>query len=304
MADMEKLEIASNLLNSSPPGQFGHVLADVKQLLPTGLIDDDWVCSVARSYNALGWRSIDVDDHRFVPAAEAQVGPAHCIDTKAAGCLVAVDHITAATLPDSQAPLPPPLPPADDATVNAALEPLRAAAEAAVDAYRKTQFRPGRSASSVFASGGRLVIYVNSEHLNLRNWWGGAWASRYELAPAANGGTWNGGSGGGGAWVLQGKMRVHLHYFEDGNMQLQSTKALPPTDITAEDDEGVAMAMAAAIKAAEDALHAALEEMYTTVEESTLRSLRRPKTIVATKFGWNIHEVRMRARLGQANKGN
>jgi F-actin capping protein alpha subunit len=83
-----------------------------------------------------------------------------------------VDHLAAEAVPGStQADAP-----------QGATEPLRAALEAALKAYREGQFAASACSSAAFAVGAdTFVLYVSGEQLNLRNWWSGSWVGRYEV---------------------------------------------------------------------------------------------------------------------------
>jgi F-actin capping protein alpha subunit len=86
--------------------------------------------------------------------------------------VVEVDHLTAEAVPGSaQADAP-----------QGTSEPLRAALEAALKAYREGQFAASACSSAAFAVGAdSFVLYVSGEQLNLRNWWSGSWVGRYEV---------------------------------------------------------------------------------------------------------------------------
>jgi capping protein alpha len=168
--------------------------------------------------------------------------------------------------------------------VEATAETRRQSLESELHRYRRSSFSPGVSASSVFATekeGGActLVAYVSCEHVNLRNWWSGSWMGRYEVAY----------DDGSAKIRVSGTVKVRAHYFESGNMQLETSQDVPPTCIGS--DEGAAGIMSV-IKTSEDSLHQQLEEMYANMGDS-LKAARRARPIKADKFAWNIHQVRM-----------
>lgn len=90
------------------------------------------------------------------------------------------------------------------------------------------------SAASVFSKNGTLLIHITGEKNNLRNFWSGRISSTWEVIVNSN--------TVGKEEVenkeevikfvsLKGDIKIHAHYFEDGNVQLQSSKTFPITAI-------------------------------------------------------------------------
>jgi F-actin capping protein alpha subunit len=109
-----------------------------------------------------------------------------------------------------------------------------------------------------------------------------------------------------GGAVLSGSIAVCGHYFENGNMQLRSQRSVPlvelPLPAGSDLPTAVAAAIVAAVRSAEDSLQAALEEMYASMSESTLRSMRRAVPVNAERFSWQIAQIRMRNTLIASRK--
>ena len=80
--------------------------------------------------------------------------------------------------------------------------------------------------------------------------------------------------------------QLHAHYFEDGNVQLQTTKTIPQKTVPFTE-------VLDAIKKAENELQAGLEDMYQNMNEETLRDMRRIMTVSRTKMEWNVNAQRM-----------
>lgn len=83
-------------------------------------------------------------------------------------------------------------------------------------------------------------------------------------------------------------MRALVHYFEDGNVQLNARKTITadqelPSSYGVEDQ---AAAIIAAIKKAEDQVQFALNESYAQVSENTFRKLRRQLPLTRSKVDW------------------
>ena len=64
----------------------------------------------------------------------------------------------------------------------------------------------------MYATSAAITIKISCHNLNFKNFWGGEWISTwvYDL----------------GSDSLSGTIRVHCHYFEQGNIQFELTKSL------------------------------------------------------------------------------
>ncbi|CAN0028857.1 unnamed protein product, partial [Hapterophycus canaliculatus] len=135
-----------------------------------------------------------------------------------------------------------------------------------LEAYRSGHFSVAeKSAACVFAKdgGGGLVAYVSARKYNLRNWWSGTWSGRYTITV------------GGGSAEVCGVITVRGHYFEDGNIQLQTSKEVGEKTVTFTSPNSLAEAVVAFIEKSESALHEGLEEMYDQMPSVTLRCVDR-----------------------------
>ena len=60
------------------------------------------------------------------------------------------------------------------------------------------------------------AIYIVSNNYNPSNFWAGRWRSVWNLFPSS----------------LDGSIHAQVHYYEDGNVQLNSTKDFSSTDLS------------------------------------------------------------------------
>eukprot|EP00752_Nemacystus_decipiens_P018183 g16313.t1 len=287
VSDPEKLVIAEHMLMSSPPGQFWDVLTDVRKLLPEGLLDDARAQAVAKAYNAREGVLVQIGDHASVLAAEGAVAGGGFKDSLG-GALVTVDHVSAEVTGEG------PEAAEEELVVDPAREEQRLALQEDLEAYRASHFSEAeKSAACVFAKkggGGGLVAYVSSRKYNLRNWWSGMWCGRYTVAV------------GDGSAEVCGTITVRGHYFEAGNIQLQTSKEVAAKTVAFSNAKSLAEAVVSYIRESESALHEGLEAMYDN-SNATLRSMRRTKPITADSFTWNVAKIRMRNTLTQAASG-
>ena len=114
----------------------------------------------------------------------------------------------------------------------------------------------------MYVVGTTLVVNLCTERVNLRNFWGGRWKSRWEIDLTAN------------PSLVTGTIELHVHYFENGNLQLQSCKTVKE-EITVQRPDGLGDAIVAVMKEAEDNLQMNLEDMYINMSEETFKEMRR-----------------------------
>ncbi|KAJ8611274.1 hypothetical protein CTAYLR_004142 [Chrysophaeum taylorii] len=263
----EKLQIAQHFLLHSPPGQFGEVLADVQALVPGSMLDEGMIKGIARVYNCTNYRGARTDaGGHVILSKEGEIDLTHYVDTQT-GNAFEVDHVSMeATL-------------AEDFEGRGVDETAKAV-EDKVREYVMGQYSSDAECA-VYAVEAGLLVVVRSEKINLRNYWSGNWIS-----------TWNVYLG--DAPSIAGTLKIHAHYFEDGNVQLQTHKVVPAATLPTGD---IAAAIAAHIEAAEADLQAALEQMYAGMSHETFKAMRRIMPITRTKMKWNINEVALNINL-------
>jgi capping protein alpha len=143
--------------------------------------------------------------------------------------------------------------------------------------------------------------------VNLKNFWSGKWASTWNLSTSEEVDN----------ATLSGEVKIHVHYFEDGNLQMQSQKKVAGVSFAYNNEQVLVDKVAATIQvrkqtlitlnprltliifffnsfqSQEAALQSGLEEMYTNMNNETFRSMRRIMPITRTKMDWNVNSVRM-----------
>ncbi|CAM9204642.1 unnamed protein product [Ectocarpus fasciculatus] len=275
ITDEERLQIAQHFLLSSPPCQFHEVLADVKKILPDGLLTDPLAAGIARAHNVKTGRVVVTpDDTKVVLCKAGEIDPTHYVDSKS-GLTISMDHLTLTAAAAADVEYNP----------DEALEPHRAAIQKAVNGYVSQRFVTDTAAGGAFSKDGKVAVVIVGEKPNLRNFWSGKWSSTWIVSVE------------GSTAAVTGEIKVHAHYFEDGNVQMQSTKAIPKKDISFTDSANLASLLTAHIKEADSAYHSGLDEMYGNMDEETFRAMRRIMPITRTKMDWNLSSVRMTRQI-------
>lgn len=262
--DEEKLAIATHFLLSSPAGEVLDVLEDVKATVPAHLLTDSVLASIFRKHNTEQFQVVKCGDSQVVLCKDGEVDESHYIDTHG-GRVVGVDHVTQTCVAGDARPLA--------GEMDAALEDTRAAIEAHVDGYLSTQYGEGAGVCSVFAKGGKLVVVVAGQKINQRNFWSGKWNGHWTVNP--------------GDKQITGSLKIAVHYYEDGNVQMTSEKVFEKQAVPGDLAEGVV----AVIKEQETAVQASLEEMYINMAQETFKDMRRILPISKQKMDWSGQEM-------------
>jgi capping protein alpha len=141
------------------------------------------------------------------------------------------------------------------------------------------------SAGSVFCKNGNINVTITGEKTNLRNFWSGRISSTWVLTPApppnsALTGPESSGDVSDENDVLQfcisGDIKTHAHYYEDGNVQLQSSRSFPSKQVNLDKKlNTIAKYAMTHIKESEKSLQAGLQNMYLHMNEETFRQMRR-----------------------------
>jgi capping protein alpha len=275
VSNEEKLQIAQHFLLSSPPGQFQEVLTDVQKLLPSNLLTDALAAGMARAYNNRWHPVASGSSSSIVLAQEAEVDPTHYIDP-ASQQVVGVDHLGPSIEDGDVRPH----------TNAGPHEGLRSALQEGVTQYVNNFYISERAAGGVYETSGELLVLVSGERFNLKNFWSGRWSSEWHIRPSGSSAT------------VTGTITLHAHYFEDGNVQLQTSKPCPEVSIAFGSDEEFVNVVLAYIEEQETNTQHAMSEMYNTMSAETLKSMRRSTTLYGSKFDWNVAKHRL-ARGGK-----
>lgn len=130
---------------------------------------------------------------------------------------------------------------------------------------------------SVYVSAnGKLAIVISFKNLNKSNYWTGGWQSEWTLSVSQTGET-----------KLEGRIRLNVHYYEDGNVQLNSTLN-EGCDVRIGNADDTAVNVVKNIQVLESKFQKRLDEFYVQMNKSTFKNMRRflPKT--ATRMDWRV----------------
>ncbi|KAK4506488.1 hypothetical protein PRZ48_000220 [Zasmidium cellare] len=125
-----------------------------------------------------------------------------------------------------------------------------------------------------------LVLVANK--YSPQNFWNGRWRSTYLLDPSSN--------------SLSGTVKVDVHYYEDGNVRMSTSKKLELSG--ASNADGIVREIAKA----ENKFQEELNRAFTNLAEGSFKALRRPLPVTRQKVEWEkIGGYRVRKDLKNLN---
>jgi len=162
--------------------------------------------------------------------------------------------------------------------LDSSVEPYRAAFDTAIGHYVAEHYLHGTATvyGKKEGKGFTITVCISSAKFNPNNFWNGRWRAVWtcKLAP------------GGGNIDISGRLRVNVHYYEDGNVQLTTDTPKSFSASGGNDPKSCADAAAKAIEKSETDYHNKLEQSYNTMGDTTFKALRRVLPITRQRIDW------------------
>jgi len=261
VSEEEIIDIANNFLLMSPPGEFMEVVTDVRALLPNESLINESAPRTFREYNTEQMIQVESpgNQHKVLITKYGEVSDGEYLDPKG-NQVITFDHIRQEVTGKR---------PIESGELDSSLENLRAAFERAAFEYVSQHYPHGTAA--VYGKDGQVIVCISSARFNPQNFWNGRWRSVWTFS--------NG--------ELVGHFKIVIHYYEDGNVQL-NTDTTQKTNISESGNpDAVAAAAIKAITKVEQNYQASLDSSYQTMGDTTFKALRRALPITRTKIDWN-----------------
>jgi len=259
--------IVSSFLLNAPPGEFHEVVTDVRGLLQNDAILNELAPTTFKEYNTEQMLVLPVQGcaHKVLITKFGEVSGEEYLDPQGRQ-IVSFDHFKQEITGTR---------PADSG--DAEIEPWRSAVEKKVLEYVGNfyDFGTGATYASKDSKGNVVVtVAISSALFNGTNFYNGRWRS-----------VWSATFVPGKQAALAGNVRINVHYYEDGNVQL-NTNCNRKDNVQALKPESLAEAFVKAIQQHESELQGQLESNYDKMGSSTFKALRRALPITATKIAW------------------
>ena len=269
----EKAKIASRLILLAPPCQFNEVFTDVRFLVDDDKLLQEKVSGSFARYNKEQFIQVKVGDSEqhclITQHGDLGSGRFHCPRTHQS---FRFDHLKREAS-DVQQHKP------SSSAAAAALEPWRVAVEKAVTEYVAEHYRGGPACSIYAAADAEKQIIVCIESHYSRHSTSGRWRSEWfvSLPDKLQSGTAN----------CKGTIKVQTHIYDNGNVQLISSKE---NNISLKVDgnaDQFAKQFVNSMKEADEDYQNAIGEKFKNLSSSTFKSLRRPLPITGEKIQWD-----------------
>jgi len=158
-----------------------------------------------------------------------------------------------------------------------AAEPLRTALESAALSYLAAHYIDGVAAVFSSQPPDHFTVQIVSNKYNPANFWSGRWRSQYHIDFAES-------------KMIQGTILVNVHYYEQGNVQLETSHDLsipmPPAIANASPNAAVNKIFAL-IETEETRLQTSLNDSYHEMSEKAFKGLRRALPLTRQKIDWD-----------------
>ncbi|KAJ3323946.1 hypothetical protein HDV06_000922 [Boothiomyces sp. JEL0866] len=256
----EKGEIIQDFLLHSPPGQISDVYNGRVELIKDirGIIaDKEELAQLVPTFETHNKEQLipiklpDVD-YELILAPESHIGESLVYDPRTSATY-SIDHMRqTATRSDEEGPV-----------FDEKLSKARNAIDEAVTEYVAAYYPSG--ISSVFVSEDNIVIHIVGNKYNPNNFWAGRSRSSWTLSKSN----------------LKGSIKAQIHYYEDGNVQLNTHKESSCELPSADPSEVVKQ-----IQKVEAKFQIAINNAFADSAVATFKALRKALPITKTKIEW------------------
>eukprot|EP00002_Diphylleia_rotans_P022001 TRINITY_DN42_c0_g1_i1.p1 TRINITY_DN42_c0_g1~~TRINITY_DN42_c0_g1_i1.p1 ORF type:complete len:287 (-),score=74.36 TRINITY_DN42_c0_g1_i1:530-1390(-) len=269
ISEEEKLRIANHFILNAPPGEFNEVVTDVRKILNDDALLNRTALQTFRQHNTENFATTVAPDvqHKVMVTPYNEVDTKHYKDYRA-GIVFKFDHVKQEVV--EVRPLE------EDERVPEA-EAFRAALDASLSKYVHDFYPDGTvGVFPVRVDGSiQMNICISAVRLNSTNFWNGQYHSFYQFTYSTSD----------SSAKMTGLIKSLVHYYEDGNVQL-NTKTERNADVKVA-DTGAAAAITKQIQDWESGFQAGLDGSFQNLLELSFKGLRRKLPISGTKFNFN-----------------
>eukprot|EP00039_Didymoeca_costata_P018062 m.331991 g.331991 ORF g.331991 m.331991 type:complete len:280 (-) comp16841_c0_seq1:141-980(-) len=256
--DEDKVAIITDFIVSSPPGEFNEVFSDVRVLLNNDNLLKEGAAGAYAEYNETQFTPCPIEgsEEPALVTKHGKLDGGKYLDPRTKKSFD-FDHLRkeASNLEDAEV---------ED------VDGYRPAFEKAVTEYTKDHYEKG--ACSVFGEGSTVTACIEHHKFQPHNFWNGRWRSQW---------TFNKETG-----EVTGLLKVTVHYYEDGNVQLVSEKKISEK-VAVSDETATAKKVIKIMEKTESEYQTAISQNYSVMSDTTFKALRRALPITRTKVNWH-----------------
>jgi capping protein alpha len=273
LSNEDIIRIVRHFLLSSPPGEFEDVLSDVRELIANDELLNKGAFEIFHTYNVEQLIPVDVPDkdYKVILSKYSEIEPTKYLDPHSNQVLT-VDHtkgIVTEVSPNTN-------------ELSSEVKERRDNLQKGVDAYVSDHYLSG--IATVFPSlenKNEYVICITASKFNEANFWSGRWRSVYRVTFQE-----------GNKAKVSGSMKVNVHYYENGNIQLNTNKEYGETI----DGSDAGAEVAKVLRKAEGNFQGQIDTSCASLGE-TFKSLRRALPLTGVKFDFSSNQHKLVADL-------
>ncbi|KAL8130482.1 hypothetical protein V2J09_019637 [Rumex salicifolius] len=277
LSDKQKKEIAKWFLLNAPAGEIKYVAKDIKAVLNNDGVYNEAAMEAFPLYNKSHMIALELADRSgdVIVTSYGEISENEYIDPRTAKIAI-IDHVKQVCTDVRHA--------ADEELPSPFVEEFRCALDVEFMKYVSEAYPKG--ICSVYCVKGKdvegpgsdfeFVLLISAARHSPQNFCNGSWRSIWNVEFKDEEQTVE----------LKGRIQVGAHYFEEGNVQLDSDHECQDSTIFQSPDDS-AVAIAHIIRHHETEYLTSLEASYVNLPDTTFKDLRRKLPITRTLFPWH-----------------